>query len=214
MILWGNRKLIRQNDKAVRQAQRLTPAAGRKLLGRGVTTLVFEGEHPNSVLKLTVDQVAYELAEAQRSWECAGLPRTGQLFGQVGTTSEGNAIWLFEQERLTKLGVGSAPRKLCMGVSRLVWSQYEHCDTVDEVLASAQPSIPNVGLSAAALHLADFAATRRERLRLDLHASNFMLREASGQAVVSDPFLDTAATHRVQQYVRVKAGLPDNTFFF
>jgi len=41
MILWGNRKLIRQNDKAVRQTQRLTAVAGRKLLARGVTTLVF-----------------------------------------------------------------------------------------------------------------------------------------------------------------------------
>lgn len=214
MILWGNRKLIRQNDKAVRKTQRLTAVAGRKLLARGVTTLVFEGERPDLVYKLTVDQVAYELAEAQRSWECNGLPRTGQLFGQVGTTSEGNAIWLFEQERLSKLGVGSAPRKLCMGVSRLVWSQYEHCDTVDEVLASAQPSISDAGLAAAASQLATFAATRRERLRLDLHASNFMLREASGQAVVSDPFLDTTAKHRVQQYVRVKAGLPDNTCFF
>lgn len=214
MILWGNRKLIRQNDKAVRQAQRLTPAASRKLLARGVTTLVFEGERPDSVFKLTVDQVAYELAEAQRSWQCAGLPRTGQLFGQVGTTSEGNAIWLFEQERLTKLGVGSAPRKLCMGVSRLVWRQYEHCNTVDKVLASAQASIPDVGLRAAVSRLADFATSRRERLSLDLHGSNFMLRETSGQAVISDPFLDTAAKHQVQQYVRVKAGLPENTFFF
>lgn len=214
MILWGNRKLIRQNDKAVRQAQRLTPVAGRKLLARGVTTLVFEGERPDSVFKLTVDQVAYELAEAQRSWKCDGLPRTTQLFGQVGMTSEGNAIWLFEQERLTKLAAGSTTRKLCLGASRLVWRQFEHCNTVDEALKSAHASIPDAGLSAAAWRLADFASTRRERLSLDLHGSNFMWRESTGQAVVSDPFLDTTAKHRVQQHVRVKAGLPDNTIFF
>jgi hypothetical protein len=211
MVLWGNRKLIRQTDPGVRQAQRNPLLAGRMLLARGVTTLVYEGQA--SVFKLTVDQLAYDLAEAQAKWQCTGLPGTRQLYGQVGITGDGLPIWLFEQELLERLPIGSAVRKLCMRVSKLVSNSFYRCEDAGGVLALAQPAIKDPALSAAVTHLASFATGRGERVGLDLHASNFMLRKATGQGVISDPFLDREAKRVVQEQSRLASGLPANTVF-
>lgn len=211
MLIWGNRKHIRQQDRAVRQARQHQALTGRPLLARGVCSLVFDAG--DTVLKLTVDGLNYNWAAQQAKWCCPGLPGTVALHGQVGVSETGAPLWLFEQERLARLRTGSDARKRAMHVGRMLRDNYDRLEWADEILQDIIPRVHDVALAEAVGLLAGFASHHRESVALDLHASNFMLREATGQVVICDPFVDMTARHLAQQHSLQLSGLPANTVF-
>lgn len=211
-IIWGNRKLISQRDKAVTLARQHPRLQGREVMARGVCSLVFDrGE---TVLKLTVDALAYRLAEQQAKWRCPGLPSTLGLYGQVGINEVGAPLWLMEQERLTPLQQGSQARKHCLQIGRMVRDNIYRCTTVADRLNEILPRITDADLNDALRRLASFAAQHADMAGLDMHASNFMLRESTDTPVITDPFLDLGVRHLAQQHCIRVAGLPENTAFF
>lgn len=211
LIIWGNRKLIRQLDRAVRQARQHPALANKPFLARGVCTLVFDAG--STVLKLTVDGHSHGWAAKQAEWRCAGLPATGALHGQVGVSETGAPLWLFEQEKLTRLPQGSSARKQALHVGRLLRGNLLRFDWPHQRLLDAAPQIADPVLAEAVTLLADYAEPVREELSIDLHASNVMLRPGTGQPVISDPFVDLVARHRAQQHSLIGSKLPANTVF-
>lgn len=211
LIIWGNRKLIRQQDSAVRLARQHSVLAGKPFMARGVCTLVFDAG--NTVLKLTVDGHSYGWAARQADWRCAGLPATLALHGQVGVSETGAPLWLFEQEKLARLPQGSLPRKHALRVGRMLRGNFWRFDWPHQRLQDAAPQITDPALAEAMTLLADYAEPVREELSIDLHASNVMLRPGTDQAVISDPFVDLVARHRAQQHSLIGSKLPANTVF-
>lgn len=206
-IYWENRKVLEQREQAVADARKNHPRLqGRTLLGRGVFSLVFDAGP--SVLKLTLDRVAYELAEQQASWSCAALPVTVALHGQVGMSAMGAPLWLIEQERLERLPTGSAQRKDCLQVGRLMRRHASNHDKVPDLLRAMLPSVRNPSLADGLERLAEFAAARAGWAPIDLHASNFMLRAATAEAVISDPFIDHDTRQMAYRHDCRRRGVP------
>jgi hypothetical protein len=211
IIIWGNRKLFSQNEKAVSIA--MAPLlAETNLMGRGAYSMIFRGA--DTVFKLTADRVAYELAECQLQWQCASLPLVKGLHGEVGATDGGIPLFLMEIEHLEKLAEGTEARRLCLSIGRRVQQNRGHCETATEQLRDAASFLPNGSVREALEHLADFAETRADRALLDMHGSNFMQRPSTGKIVLSDPFLDAEVRRKAQKIYLLARGLPEATGFW
>jgi len=72
LLIWGNRKLFERNDRGVRLALDNPILKGKAVTARGAYSVILGTE--TSVLKLTIDRVAYELAEHQSRWKSPALP--------------------------------------------------------------------------------------------------------------------------------------------
>lgn len=206
-IIWGSRKLFARSEHAVRSALRHPLLAGRPVIVRGAYSIVLCGE--SSVFKLTIDSAAYALAEQQSRWLNPALPATGALHGIVGEIACGVPLLLFEMESLQKLQVGSAARKTCLSIARrlrpIVWDGMTSVERLRHVGALQ----PNMAIGHALGLLADFLEPRWPAVDLDLHSANFMLRQSTGEAVISDPFMDVGTrTIVLDDY---KLGFPDGT---
>lgn len=212
MIIWGNKKLFSQNEKAVRQIMGHPLLAGTKLIGRGAYSLIFRGA--DTVFKLTADRVAYELAECQLQWQCASLPVVKGLHGQVGATDGGIPLFLMEIEHLEKLTVGTEERSLCLSIGRRIQQNSGRCETATRQLREAASFLPNGDVREALELLADFAEARPDRALLDMHGSNFMQRPSTGEIVLSDPFLDAEVRWMAQKKFLLERGLPETTGFW
>ena len=212
VMIWGARRLFSRNEKAVRLALEHPLLAGRKLRGRGAYSMVFQGD--GSVFKLTVDRVAYELAQCQLQWQCASLPMVRGLHGEVGATTGGIPLLLMEMECLEKLVVGTEVRSLCLSIGRRVRTNRGRCETAAEQLRDAGSHLPNGSVRGALEHLADFADGRPDRALLDMHGSNFMQRPSTGEVVLSDPFLDVEVLRQAQKNHLLAHGLPETTGFW
>lgn len=156
---------------------------------------------------------ATAVATRQAAWRCVGLPATVALHGQVGVSETGAPLWLFEQEKLTRLPQGSSARKHALQVGRLLRGNLWRFEWPHQRLHDAAPHIADPALAEAVTLLADYAEPVREELSIDLHASNVMLRPGTGQAVISDPFVDLNARHQAQQHSLIDSKLPANTVF-
>jgi hypothetical protein len=210
-IFWGNRKLINLRDKGVRGALLHPIIQGKKRLARGVYSVVFEGQ--DSVFKLTVDRVAYELAAQQADWKCPGLPLTVALHGEIGSTEDGIPLRLIELERLAPLARGSKERSACLAIGKRVAQSRHRFDLASDQLGEVAPFIETNILREAVEHLSDFAKARSSYAVLDLHGGNFMQRPSTGEPVITDPFLDAEIRWLIQQQYIRKAGLSENTVF-
>ena len=161
---------------------------GLPVIGRGAYSIVLGGD--SSVFKLTIDSAAYALAEQQSRWLNPALPATGALHGIVGEIACGVPLLLFEMEPLQQLRVGSVARKTCLSIARrlrpIVWDGRTSVERLRYVgtLQSNREIGHALGL------LADFLEPRWPAVDLDLHSANFMLRQSTGEAVISDPFMD------------------------
>lgn len=208
-IIWGKTRFITLRDKGVQVACKHPLLKDRRLIARGAYTLVFEGT--TSVYKLTIDRLAYEMAEQQIDWRCRSLATTRSLHGTIGKTEQGIPIRLMEIERLRPLEHGSRARKTCLLIGRLARKSRHRFDSPAEQLRDIQSRIEDSWLSEALEYLCGFADTHSQEAVLDMHASNFMQRPASSEAVITDPFLDAAVRRQVQQHHLRKIGLPSDT---
>ena len=199
LMLWGNRKLFSASDKGVRIAMKHPILTDMQVIGRGVYSIIF-GEGV-SIFKLTVDRAAYELAERQVQWKCRALPEIQALYGIVGVTDIGLPLYLMKMERLDKLVTGSAERKRCMSISRQLKKYIKIDDTNADLLRRVDAGQINDEVGRALNLLADFVESRDESINMDLHVANFMRRSATGEIVITDPFMDLDARDVVLKHV-------------
>lgn len=195
LIIWGDRKLFDRNDRGVRQALENPILKGKLVSGRGVYSVILGSE--TSVLKLTIDRVAYELAEHQSRWKCPALPEILDLHGVVGAIDIGLPLFLFEMEPLNKLVAGTATRKRCLSIANKLRAELTKGESTPDRLRQVSKTKPIDEMSQALSLLADFFDSRWPYAGLDLHGANFMLRQRTGEAVITDPFMDLGVRSKV-----------------
>lgn len=183
------------NDWAMRDLRQLPELKDKKLIGRGMFSAVFEGSRPDTVLKMTVDSVGYWLLNC-----CAAgvsgdhFPRVIKNHHDIGVVDVGKTefpVYLFEMERLVKLKVGSATRKLArkistsqLKISRASWSS----DVTGQLGELANVAKLPETLRQAIRDVESFASNY-PNAQLDMHMGNFMQRE-NGDLVITDPLFD------------------------
>lgn len=188
-------KALRKDCWGVQVALRHPLLEGKKMIGRGVFSMVFEGTRKNTVLKMTVDDIGYY---AFNDWAVGcrhrHFPRIIQSEGDIGCAKingRDRPIYLFEMERLEKL-TGEA-RKLArqvMNVGATASGKY-HWKTGDDVRAMLtfgemvrDKSLPR-SVRNAIQQLEEFCGNVPGG-SVDLHMNNMMQRK-NGDLVIIDP---------------------------
>lgn len=207
VIFWGNRKLFTKNDRGVRLALKHPLLIDQPVIGSGAYSIILGDK--TSVLKLTIDRAAYALAEHQSQWQCPALPVIRGLHGMVGALDYGVPLFLIEMEPLDKLEAGTTARKRCLSIARQLRPILEDGKTTADRLRHVSTYQPDEVMGRALVLLADFWESRWPAAGLDLHSANFMRRPNTGEAVITDPFMDMETRNIVLQ--NYKLGLPEGT---
>lgn len=200
-------KVLRLDDWSVRSALRHEALKGKKCIARGAFSAVYEGSKPNTILKVSVDNLGYWMlnccAAGVSHWH---FPRIIENHGWIGDMKIGNVdfpIYLVEMERLEKLKVGSDAKRLarllsgqqrrstmkCVSPHGMKGDSTSTVDTLTDILNS-KISLPR-SIGNALKQLRDFCQYY-DGARLDMHLGNFMQRK-NGELVITDPLMDSVA---------------------
>lgn len=208
-------KILTLTHPSVRNARNHSAIAGKKLLGSGQFSAVFEGSTPDTVIKLTVDPAGYWLFN-DGVVGCKGkhFPKTVESWGAIddvvihANLRAGRPrtvpIYLYEQERLQKLEQKSQQRKLAKSIidlSRAACNDPHYMTNhkgngkrlrnVDDARLTLEVLRKNEALPESVREaigsLANFC-DYEDDLFLDMHFGNFMVRPSTGDLVFSDPF--------------------------
>lgn len=202
-------KILVMNQPCTRAARKHPALEGRKLIGCGQFSAVFEGSRPDTIHKLTIDPAAYWLFnDGVVGVHGQHFPKTVADYSEVGeVTIHANLragrprrvpIFLYEQERLLALPIKSEQRKLAKSIidkTRASANTRPKCKGVRRDVDSAQMTLEDLSAQEdlpasvrdAAGDLARFC-NYYDDLFLDMHFGNFMVRPDSGELVFSDPF--------------------------
>lgn len=188
---------------------------GKKPIARGCFSAVYDGQRPNTVLKLTADNLGYSLLnDAVIGIGGRHLPRIVKDFFCVGDTNingEDFPLYLYEMERLEKIKTGSPERRLVRQIvkhasaasatSKRMWRDPNYITDTLKVMVEN----PNLTKSwrhafSGMLHFCRNTCAGS----LDLHSGNFM-RRANGEVVMIDPIANMDLYRRAElQLVRRK----------
>jgi len=100
-------------------------------------------------------------------------------------------------EPLDNLVAGTAARKRCFSIAKKLRADLTKGESPPDRLRQVSASKPIDEMSQALSLLADFFDSRWPAAGLDLHGANFMLRQRTGEAVITDPFMDLDTRSKV-----------------
>lgn len=192
----SNIKALRLDQWGVKEARRHKPLEGKQIIGRGVFSAVFEGTRKNTVLKLTVDDIAYwSLNDIYVGVRHRHVPRVIANYREVGSAKINGRdypIFLYEIERLER--VNGEARRLAKLICNAESTSRQTLrgpgiferPSADKVFATMakDKALPR-SVRNALCRLAEFAENVPGG-DVDLHMGNFMQR-ANGDLVLSDP---------------------------
>ena len=208
-------KIFTLNDAVVRSLRKHHPILqGKKLIASGHFSGVFESDHPNKVLKLSIDKAGYFfLKDFASKSTCKHFPRIGADYGVVGSfvTSKNIKrtqitqpvhltvpIYLYEVEKLFKIPQKTESYRMGQHMTKGWRSLYSRCriseyaDACINSLAmlSTQPLFTHCPTAIDGLReIADFMKSYGNNAFIDFHGANFMQRK-DGTFVFSDPVGD------------------------
>lgn len=178
--------LLNLRDPGTRAALRHPALAGLKRIARGSFCAVYD--KGMTVLKLTRDPVSYEFAAGNMRPEGLHFPRLIETWRDVGETSDGDPLYLFEVEKLQPVRRGApyhVKKAVKMLTDRMSATYHEHLYgpvDADEVQATTHALLDLSQSNSLApdlradLESAGMFAGNFEGI-LDCHASNIMLRD-------------------------------------
>lgn len=190
-------KALRLDHWGVKQAMRHPLIAGKKPIGRGVFSAVFEGTRKNTVLKMTCDDIGYwMLNDPYVGVKHRHFPKVVESHGEIGTMTIGreeHTIYLFEMEKLNRLETGSEAKRLSRQITMTgnsasynIEGSWRSCSRTAAVLANMveDKALPK-SIRNALTQLCDFCHNISGGT-LDMHGGNFMQRD-NGELVMTDP---------------------------
>lgn len=209
-------KIFTLNDPIVKEIRRSHPVLqGRKLIGSGQFSGVFEGTTPDTVLKLSIDEASYlfHTDNLLKPTDGHHFTQVKFDFGRVGTfTTSKNItrtalsnpvelnvpVYLYEVEKLQKITPNSDNAKI---VKRLTkdWRDQDVLSTCQDIRSRARDIAfklrdmafyqhVNPTIMDALDEIADFMMDYDSAF-VDIHGANMMQR-ADGTFVFSDPVGD------------------------
>lgn len=207
-------KALRMDCYGVKAALRHPLLEGKKMIGRGVFSMVFEGTRKNTVLKMTVDNLGYMMLNDRVSGiRHKHFPKVVETHDDIGETkigAESHLVYLFEMERLEKLQKDSDAKRLARLITNVTgttsmrhkgsWrDEYRSAELLKAMKTSDElpRSIKNA-LGRLEMFCRDIPGGT-----LDMHAGNFMQRK-NGDLVMIDPIADMKLWEqaKVQVFVR------------
>lgn len=191
------RKALRLDHWEVKSALRHSLLEGKKPIGRGCFSAIFEGTRKNTVLKLTVDNFGYWLFNCWTAKvEHRHFPRIIDSHGDIGTVKLGGTdypLFLFEMEKLEKIKPGTDTKRLAMNIQNAVRTANDKVDLwMRNDLRSAmmvQHMTQNTTLPRSirnALGQLENFCFSYPGGQIDLHINNMMQRK-NGELVITDP---------------------------
>lgn len=205
-------RILHLNDYAVKSAlnddaiRHLT--SSKRLIGRGMFSLVYEGSSPDRVLKVTSDSANYWMHNCYAyGVEGIHFAKVFENYGDVGEIRIGvnnYPIYAFEVERLEKIKSLETKRtaKFICNTSFETFHSYLNKNAAklrDRDIATASSNAFEVTarlireksktLSEDIRKLADFCANY-DNVSPDNNIANFMIRPETGDLVINDPILD------------------------
>lgn len=195
--------VIKLTDMAVRRLRRLPMLQGKKRIGKGHFSIVFE-DTPDTVIKVTTDQ-AHHAMLTNESYGLRGdhFPRVVEDFGRMEEKivfGQGIPLFLVRMERLDKLQRGTEQArlatKLCRAAMNSHGSNIMKATSVETISKSMindvakHDWVPD-SVRGALDELHDFC-TYCPNAKLDFHFANFMTRPATGELVLADPIYDSS----------------------
>lgn len=172
------------------------PLADKKIIGEGSFSVLFEGETPSSIYRLSLDNATHDFARRAKEMGLTGVVEMLQDYGAVAIyrddQSDPDYLWLAHLERLAPL-LPESDQYLAVSEivehltgeehGALVTDMDERLDIL-ELIATVRPADHTKhALEAMLALLPDYVA----RTDYDLSISNFMIRTATGDVVLSDP---------------------------
>lgn len=191
------RKALRLDHCEVKSALRHPLLEGKKPIGRGCFSAIFEGTRKNTVLKLTVDDIGYWLFNCWAAKvEHRHFPRIIDSHGDIGTVKLGGTdypLFLFEMEKLEKIQHGTDTKRLAMKIQDTArTASNKACLWMRDDLRSAMmvqhmmqdTALPR-SIRNALGQLENFCCNYPDG-QMDLHINNMMQRK-NGDLVITDP---------------------------
>ena len=187
-------KALTLKDWNIKRAMQHEAIKGKKPIGRGAFSLVFDGSKPSTVYKLTVDRIGYWMLNCDAAKvEGKHFPKVHKSFSEVGETrikGEEFAIYLFEMERLQPIRRGQAAYREAQNIMEATfWGNYRYStdNRINNILHSKVEFSKSI--RKALKDLERFALDYNNDMELDLHNGNFMQRK-NGTLVITDPMAD------------------------
>lgn len=207
-------RAMRLDNWGVKDAMRHPLLEGKKIIGRGVFSVVFEGSRKNTVLKMTCDDIGYwAFNDYALRVQHRHFPRIVESHGDIGEIrikGLGRSIYLFEMERLEKLQAGSDAKRLARLISKVGnatsartaghWTEHLRAATLLQQMAkdSTLPRSVRNALADLCRFCHDYPGGT-----LDMHGCNFMQR-GNGELVMTDPIANMQIWMDAQAQVRMR----------
>lgn len=165
---------------------------GKKPIARGCFSAVFEGTRPNTVIKVTMDDIGYYmLNDGMFGIRGKHFPKVIKNHGEIGSIHRRGrnfSIYAFEMEKLEKLQTGSDARKIARKTYHATGDALRsagYSNQCYDVLCFLK--VPGIqrSLRNAINQLRDFANYFNHGA-IDMHMGNFMQRK-DGTLVITDP---------------------------
>lgn len=191
------RKALRLDHWEVKSALRHPLLEGKKPIGRGCFSAIFEGTRKNTVLKLTVDDIGYWLFNCWATKvEHRHFPRIIDRHGDIGTVKLRGTdypLFLFEMEKLEKIKPGTDTKRLAMKIQNTVrtasnkaglWMRDDLRSAMMVQHMMQDTTLPR-SIRNALGQLKNFCCNYPGG-QMDLHINNMMQRK-NGELVITDP---------------------------
>lgn len=191
------RKALRLDHLEVKLALRHPLLEGKKPIGRGCFSAIFEGTRKNTVLKLTVNDIGYWLFNCWATKvEHRHFPRIIDRHGDIGTVKLRGTdypLFLFEMEKLEELQPNTDTKRLAKRIQTSVATASSKAGLwMRDDLRSAmmvQHMMKDVTLPRSirnALGQLENFCCDYSGGQIDLHMGNMMQRK-NGEFVITDP---------------------------
>ena len=191
------RKALRLDHWEVKLALRHPLLEGKKPIGRGCFSAIFEGTRKNTVLKLTVDDIGYWLFNCWATKvEHRHFPRIINRHDDIGTVKLRGTdypLFLFEMEKLEKIKPGTDAKRLAMKIQNTartassktgLWMRDDLRSAMMVQHMMQDTTLPR-SIRNALGQLENFCCGIRGG-QMDLHVNNMMQRK-NGDLVITDP---------------------------
>lgn len=184
-------RVLSLKDPAVVRVRHTHPGLVKKsVIGRGSFCAVFESSSSDRVLKLTTDRAHADYLTDGCAPDGDLKPQVFEDFGEVGATTTGIPLRLFEVERLVPLVRGTPLSKLVLRIIRYTQRKRRFPDDVRDVLALSEKLAKFMWQLNCFTANFDYAC--------DAKFNNFMQR-ADGSLVFNDPIFDRELFIREQR---------------
>lgn len=168
----------------------------KKLVGKGSFSVLFEGETDRSIYRLSMDNATHEFALRAKQTGLKGVVRSLNDYGAVaiyqGNGSDPDYLWLAHVERLSPLtGFAAKHRSIARLLAHLTGEEdgllLTEVDEREAVLEALPTAMADADSELVVHALAILLPEYLSRADFDLTISNFMVRPATGEIVLSDP---------------------------